>query len=76
MQEFFLLLPLRRGDCCGDQITKALVVAHIPPRGHMIFLPGFSGLYLSAQHRRGVLLFEGMQWLFALIFLAFTAALL
>ena len=55
-----------------DQVTKALVVANIPLSGHVDFLPGFLDFTYLQNTGAAFSSFEGMQWLFALIFLAFT----
>lgn len=56
----------------ADQLTKALVVANIPLGGHVAFLPGFLDFTYVRNTGAAFSSFEGMQWLFALIFLVFT----
>ena len=56
----------------ADQFTKALVVANIPQGGHVAFLPGFLDFTYVRNTGAAFSSFEGMQWLFALIFLVFT----
>ena len=56
----------------ADQFTKALVVASIPLGGHVAFLPGFLDFTYVRNTGAAFSSFEGMQWLFALIFLMFT----
>ena len=56
----------------ADQFTKALVVANIPLGGHVAFLPGFLDFTYVRNTGAAFSSFEGMQWLFALIFLVFT----
>ena len=56
----------------ADQLTKALVVANIPLGGHVAFLPGFLDFTYVSNTGAAFSSFEGMQWLFALIFLVFT----
>lgn len=60
----------------ADQATKLLVAANIPLYGKVPFLPGI----LSWTHVRNIgaawSLFQGQQWLFALVFAIFTALLL
>lgn len=58
----------------ADQITKALVVANIPLYGHVDFLPGFLGFTYVRNNGAAFSSFAGQQWLFALIFAVFTAA--
>ena len=56
----------------ADQFTKAVVVANIPLGGHVAFLPGFLDFTHVRNTGAAFSSFEGMQWLFALIFLVFT----
>ena len=56
----------------ADQLTKALVVASIPLGGHVAFLPGLLDFTYVRNTGAAFSSFEGMQWLFALIFLVFT----
>ena len=56
----------------ADQFTKALVVARIPLGGHVPFLPGVLDFTYVRNTGAAFSSFEGMQWLFALIFLVFT----
>ena len=56
----------------ADQFTKALVVANIPLGGHVACLPGFLDFTYVRNTGAAFSSFEGMQWLFALIFLVFT----
>lgn len=56
----------------ADQLTKALVVATIPLGGHVDFLPGFLDFTYLRNTGAAFSSFEGMQCLFALIFLVFT----
>ena len=59
-----------------DQVTKALVVANIPLWGHVDFLPGFLDFTYVQNTGAAFSSFEGMQWLFAVIFLVFTLGIL
>lgn len=59
-----------------DQFTKYLVVAGIPLGGHVPFLPGILELTYVRNDGAAFSSFAGMQWLFALIFLVFTGAVL
>ena len=60
----------------ADQFTKYLTVASIPLRGHVDVLPGIVGLTYVQNTGAAWSSFEGMIWLFALIFLVFTVALI
>lgn len=73
--QFFYYCLFVAGIVAADQITKALVVANIPLGGHADFLPGFLDFTYLRNTGAAFSSFEGMQWLFALIFLFFTAAL-
>lgn len=57
----------------ADQITKYLVLTHIPLYGQVEFLPGFLGLTYVQNDGAAWSSFAGMQWLFILIFVLFTA---
>ena len=71
---FFSLFAL--GIVVADQITKYLVVANIPLCGQVPFLPGFLGITYVQNTGAAFSSFQGMQWLFALIFLFFTGMVL
>ena len=60
----------------ADQLVKYLVVENIPLFGEVPLLPGV--LKLTLVHNEGAAYssFRGMQWLFALIFVLFTLAVL
>lgn len=60
----------------ADQITKYLVVTCIPLHGQVSFLPGVLGLTYVRNTGAAFSAFQGMQWLFALIFLVFTGGIL
>ena len=55
-----------------DQWTKYLVVELIPLYTQVDVIPGFFHLTYVRNTGAAFSMFEGMQWLFALIFLAFT----
>ena len=75
MQLFFYFL-VSAGVAVLDQITKYLTVRFIPLYEHIEVLPGVVGLTYVRNTGAAFSSFEGMQWLFALIFLIFTGALL
>ena len=60
----------------ADQLVKYLVVENIPLFGEVPLLPGV--LKLTLVHNEGAAYssFRGMQWLFVLIFVLFTLAVL
>ena len=58
----------------ADQITKYLVVANIPLHGHVDVLPGVVGLTHYQNNGAAWSMLAGQQWLFAIIFVLFTVA--
>ena len=73
MQALFLAL-FAAGIVAADQITKALVLANIPLYGQVEVLPGIVGLTYVQNKGAAFSSFQGMQWLFAVIFVVFTVA--
>ena len=59
-----------------DQWTKLLVVAHIPMYTDVEVIPGLFHLTYVQNTGAAFSMFEGAQWLFALVFLAFTVLIL
>ena len=59
-----------------DQITKYLTVALIPLFSRVDFIPGVLSLTYVQNTGAAWSMFEGMQWMFALIFLVLTVAVL
>lgn len=74
--QLFLYLLVSAGVVALDQITKYLTVHFIPLYEHVPVLPGVVGLTYVRNTGAAFSSFEGMQWLFALIFLFFTVALM
>ena len=73
----FLLFSLFAGAIVAlDQWTKVLTVANIALHQDVAFIPGFLGLTYVRNTGAAFSSFEGQQWLFALIFAAFTVGLL
>ena len=60
----------------ADQITKYLTVANIPLYADVPFIPGVLQLTYVQNTGAAFSSFEGQQWLFALIFIIFTLAIL
>ena len=73
MQILFYAL-LAAGIVAADQFTKYLTVANNALGGHVDWMPGFLGLTYVQNTGAAFSSFEGMQWLFALIFILFTVA--
>ena len=74
--QFLLFTLFAAGIVAADQITKYLTVANIGLHVDKPFIPGF--LSLTYEQNRGAAFssFQGMQWLFALIFVVFTVLIL
>ena len=73
----YLFMALFAGLIVGlDQFTKYLTVANIPLHGHVDVLPGFLGLTYVQNTGAAWSSFEGMIWLFTLIFLVLTVAII
>ena len=60
----------------ADQSTKYLTVALIPLYSRVDFIPGLLSFTYVQNTGAAWSIFEGMQWMFALIFLVLTAAVL
>ena len=60
----------------ADQFTKYLTVANIALHSDLPFLPGLLQLTYVQNTGAAFSSFEGQQWLFALIFVAFTGMIL
>lgn len=69
---FYALLALL--IAAADQLTKLLVVQHIPLHTTLPLLPGVVSLTYVQNDGAAFSSFRGMQWMFLLIFLIFTAA--
>lgn len=73
----FLFMALFAVDVAViDQISKYLVVANIPLFGDVPFLPGIVQLTYVQNTGAAFSMLEGMQWLFAVIFVVLTALIL
>ena len=62
------------GIVAADQFTKFLVLQNIPLHGHVDFIPGLLNLTYVRNTGAAFSSFEGAQWLFAVVFVLFTAA--
>ena len=71
MQILFYAL-FAAGIVAADQFTKYLTVANIALGQRVEWMSGFLGLTYVQNTGAAFSSFEGMQWLFALIFIAFT----
>ena len=71
-----LMALFAAGIVAVDQWTKALTVATIALYQDVEFIPGFLGFTYVRNTGAAFSSFEGQQWLFALIFIVFTVAIL
>ena len=74
--QLFSYFLVTAGVVVLDQITKYLTVRFIPLYEHIAVLPGVVGLTYVRNTGAAFSSFEGMRWLFVLLFLVFTGALL
>ena len=72
--QFFYMALLAAGIVAADQYTKFLTVAHIALYQDVELIPGFLGLTYVQNTGAAFSSFQGQQWLFALIFVVFTVA--
>ena len=62
------------GIVAADQFTKYLVLQNIPLHGHVDFIPGLLNLTYVRNTGAAFSSSEGAQWLFVVVFVLFTAA--
>ena len=74
--QFLYMALFAAGIVAADQFTKFLTVANIALYQDVEFIPGFLGLTYVQNTGAAFSAFEGQQWLFAIIFAAFTVAIL
>ncbi len=74
--QFLLYALFAAGIVAADQWTKYLTVSNIALYQDVEFIPGFLGLTYVQNTGAAFSAFEGQQWLFAIIFAAFTVAIL
>ena len=72
--QFLYMALFAAAIVAADQYTKILTVANIGLYQEVEFIPGFLGLTYVQNTGAAFSSFEGQQWLFALIFAAFTVA--
>ena len=73
MQYLFMVLFVA-GATALDQWTKFLTVENIPLYGQVEFLPDFLSFTYVQNTGAAFSSFRGMQWLFLIVFILFTAA--
>ncbi|MGM9549552.1 MAG: signal peptidase II [Faecousia sp.] len=74
--QFLYYALFSAGVVAVDQFTKFLTVTNIPLYEDIPFLPGILNLTYVQNSGAAFSSFEGQQWLFALIFAAFTGLIL
>ena len=74
--QFLIYILFSAGIVVVDQVTKYLTVANIPLYADVPFLPGVVQLTYVQNFGAAFSSFQGQQWLFALVFAAFTLWLL
>ncbi|MBQ8880594.1 MAG: signal peptidase II [Oscillospiraceae bacterium] len=73
MQAIFMVL-FTAFAVAADQISKYLVLSHIPFSGQVDVLPGVVSLTYVRNYGAAFSSFQGQQWLFAAVFALFTVA--
>lgn len=73
MQYIFMLLVIT-GVVVADQLSKLWIVNNLPLYARMDALPGVFHLTYVQNTGAAFSSFQGMQWLFLVIFILFTAA--
>ena len=74
--QFLFYALFAAGIVVADQVTKYLTVANIPLWQDVEFIPGLLGLTYVQNTGAAFSSFQGQQWLFALIFVFFTLAII
>ena len=72
--QFLLFVLFAAGVVAVDQWTKILVLEHIPLYSHVEAIPGLFHFTYVRNTGAAFSSFAGAQWLFAVMFLALTAA--
>ena len=73
----YLWMPLfAAGIVAADQFTKFLVLQNIPLHANVDFIPGLLSLTYVRNTGAAFSSFEGAQWLFAVVFVLFTVAII
>ncbi len=74
--QFFWMLLFALGIAGLDQLSKYLTIANIPLFGRVELIPGVAHLTYVQNTGAAFSALEGMRWLFVLLFVALTVALL
>ncbi len=70
--QYILMAAFALGIVAADQLTKFLVVANIPLYSRVEAIPGLFHLTYVQNTGAAFSAFEGMQWLFLVVFLVLT----
>ena len=73
--QYILMILMAAGIVAADQFTKHLTIQHLSS-GDIPLIPGVVRLTYIENDGAAFSMFEGAQWLFALVFLVFTAAII
>ena len=76
MMQYILMLLMAGGIVVADQLSKLWVVQEIPLYGNIPVFPGLFSLTYIQNRGAAWGSFEGMIWLFTIIFFVFTALLI
>ena len=71
--QFLYMALFAAGIVAADQITKFMTVANIALYQDVEFIPGILGFTYVQNTGAAFSSFQGMQWLFLVVFLVFTA---
>lgn len=74
--QYLLMALCVLGITAADQITKYLVVQNIPLRGYVEAIPGLFHLTYVQNTGAAFSMLQGARWLFVVMFLLLTAAIL
>ena len=74
--QYLLMVLFAAAVTAADQITKWLVVENIPLHTRMDAIPGLFHLTYVQNTGAAFSSFQGMQWLFVLVFAAFTVGII
>ena len=74
--QFILMALFAVAVTVADQVTKWLVVENIPLHGQVEAIPGLFHFTYVQNTGAAFSSFQGMQWLFALVFIAFTVGII
>lgn len=74
--QYILMVLFAAGIVAADQITKYLTVANIPLYGTAEAIPGLFHLTYVQNTGAAFSSFQGMQWLFVVVFAVFTVAII